>query len=59
MNRALKWTVVLLGAAVLTVGMLDHLYGYRYEDLFRVPEPEPVDWKDISQNIDLDDPDYV
>lgn len=63
MNSVWKWTAVLLGTAVILSSLVDRLYGYRYEDLFRVPEPDSVEWKEIPATIDLefqlDDPDHV
>ena len=63
MNSALKWTAVLLGTAVIMSSLVDRLYGYRYEDLFRVPDPDSVVWGEIPSTIvlefHLDDPDHV
>lgn len=63
MNSVWKWTAVLLGTAVILSSLVDRLYGYRYEDLFRVQEPDSVEWKEIPATIDLefqlDDPDHV
>ena len=63
MNSALKWTAVLLGTTVIMFSLVDRRYGYRYEDLSRVPEPDSVVWKEIPSTIvldfRLDDPDHV
>ena len=63
MNSILTWTAVLLGVAAVAAFVLDHQHEYRYEDLFRVPEPESADWKeipsDISMEFSLDDPNHV
>ena len=63
MNSALKWTAVLLGTTVIMFSLVDRRYGYRYEDLFRVMEPDSVVWKEIPSTIvldfRLDDPDHV